>query len=147
MSTIIEMYERFNRLSDDIDKIEMESIEKNKEIIIDTLTDKQLIYGIAGDGGKIGEYRNPLYKREKQQMNSKAGGFVDLKLTGDFYSGMTLEKGSNLFLMYSKDSKAKKLEKQYSSKIYDLTNKNKNEISQENILPVFLKEIRDGLRL
>jgi hypothetical protein len=105
---------------------------ENKKLLIDALQE-QMQQGKNGNGNTIGKYANALYKKEKQQLNPKASGNVDLKLTGAFYKGMFMEIESsdkNVTLkFYSHDEKADKLTAKYKPIIWVF---NKETIIQVN---------------
>ena len=136
-----EMNERVQSI--DIDKIIEEAFFNNEAELIDILQENQLKRGLDGAGDKIGQYKDYGYADMKANMNPLPGYMnVDLKLTGDFYSGMALERSGSDFQVRSSDEKASRLEKKYGVWMYSLTNENAGEFAQDFLLA----DIQDGIR-
>lgn len=86
----------------------------------------QMTLGLASDGEKIGKYQNEVYAAKKNAMNSKAGfGNVDLKLTGDFYSGIFADPRSEGIVVDSLDPKTEMLTEKYGEGIFTLADERK----------------------
>jgi hypothetical protein len=76
-------------------------------------------------------------------MNPKPGkGYVDLKLTGNFYEAVTVEIGSTEIEFTSLDPKADELEKKYGSDIFGLNEIFHNEFV-EKFEPVLIDAIKE----
>ena len=143
--TILEFNDQLQRC--DFEEIFSTSVMANDAQIVDALHD-QLQHGIKGDGEQIGEYQSENYAKAKFQMNSQAGfGNVDLKLTGDFYSGMALRKLEKDFQINSDDEKNVDLQNKYGIDIMSLTDERAGQVAQDYILDEFIKEIREKLSL
>ena len=82
---------------------------------------KEFEYGVRPDGNRIGQYRNPFYKDFKQRKNPKAGGTVDLILTGQFTNGLYLtSRFKRAFIFESRDKKSENLKGKYGMDIMGL---------------------------
>jgi hypothetical protein len=119
-----------NSVIDHFSDIVVEAMDRRKEEFID-LNVSQIEKGQTKTGAMITpEYESDHYATLKKAMGSQAPIFVpDLKLTGDFLSGMyaekyigTTEESSGLFIG-SHDDKAGKLEKKYDN-IYGISPEN-----------------------
>lgn len=88
----------------------------------------------------IGEYASQNYAIFKQRMNPLAGGSVDLFLEGDLQRLLTIEKQStNIFKIYSKDSKYKKLADKYEKEQFGLTEEQHLELNASMTIYVIEK--------
>lgn len=111
------------------DKV-LQILQDNQPFIADLNID-QLQHGQAPDGGPIGEYRNPLYERFKKNKNPKAGGKVDLILTGDFTDKFYVDAKSFPVTIDSTDYKTPLLTEKYDrDKIFGLQPGNKAILSE-----------------
>lgn len=112
------------------DDIIRQSIAETKDYIIQ-FNRENLLKGLKVDGSKIGTYATIPYAAKKFAQNSQAGfGFVDLYLTGDFAKGIQVKLNSKSFTTFSIDSKADKLELEYSKDIYGLPFNRKAEYAE-----------------
>ena len=117
----------------------------NEAELVDALHE-QLQTGRDQMGDRIGEYRNGDYAEMKFKMNSKAGfNNVDLKYTGDFYSGMFLEEIGKDFQIRSTVSKSDDLTEKYGEWIFGLQDDNLGKVVQEDVLPVLQDKFREAL--
>lgn len=128
-------------------EISQQSIEETKEAIVERQKD-QLLHGLNAEGQPIGEYKNPLYAEVKNRMNPLPGeGVPDLKLTGAFYSGINVQVTPDTFKTESTDNKAPDLEKKYGEQILGLDKENKSAYMQDDLKPVFVRNIRNAIGL
>lgn len=87
-----------------------------------TLVKNRLKYGQGVNGGVVGTYRSSEYSAFKSEMNPLAGsGNVDLFLTGALQDNLIVKQESNLFRIYSTDSKYNELAKKYGAEQFGLT--------------------------
>lgn len=103
----------------------------------------QLEEGILSTGQKTETYASSAYEDFKKSIGSKSVPNADLKVTGDFYDDFEIDFLDNRIIIGSRNSKAAKLERQYSIDIYGLTDKNKAEIIDliyEEIQNIFIDE-------
>jgi len=71
--------------------------------------------------GSIGEYRSSEYKAFKVYSNPKAGGSVDLTLTGALGNGLTIrKKGAKQYEIFSTDYKFKRIADKYGIEQFNL---------------------------
>lgn len=98
--------------------------EKNKEELAD-LNVSQMDEGLLSTGSKIVPDYHPNYAAFK--------GFKtpNLKDTGDFHSGVFVERKGDRLLFDSKDDKTNKLESKYSSDIFGIAPKNEQTATDE----------------
>jgi hypothetical protein len=98
-------------------------VNDNRTFFLD-LMKEQMIQGKTGSDSDpyIGTYRNINYAKEKQIMNPKASGRVDLYYTGSFYDAEYFNvksTNSNVEIeFYSSDEKADMLTSKYGSIIW-----------------------------
>jgi len=118
-------------------------MEAEAEII--DLNTSQLEEGKLSTGANVyPDYAIPEYAKFKKSRGSKAPpGVPDLKLEGGFYGGFDISKVSEGLLIESKDPKAPKLEFDYGSDIYGLTDNNKTKVV-EVILQTVQNKILNG---
>lgn len=101
---------------------------------------EQWMHGERRDGLKIGVYANPVYESDKKKLNPLAGGFVDLRLEGDFHNELTLRRESDKkFLLYSQDWKSPMLVKHYGPLIFYLNPKYLYQYRSKVFMPEFKK--------
>lgn len=110
-----------SRVIKDLDKIVLDSAMELKDTIAD-LNVKQLEDGKRENGNSIvPEYQSPNYAKTKKAIGARPTlGTPDLKLTGDFHSGIYADLRGNYIYTYSTDSKADSLNSRYRQ-IFGLT--------------------------
>lgn len=125
-----------------IEKLLKEEILKNKEEILDIIKNRWEHGEVHEDSDSlfkplIGIYESEKYRQEKLILNPKAGGNVDLILTGDLKGGLTIFplRGGN-FSIFSKDDKALMIADKYGIDVYGLSIK-----EEEMVLEVAFAEI------
>jgi len=125
---------------DDIAKIVM----SHEETIVDMNRD-QMLLGEDSEGGIIGRYSNPVYEAFKESINPKAGGNVDLRLSGSFQREMFLKGTSFPFTTDSTDSKRNKLidGDGYGENVFGVNKPNK-EILRHEVLKEDIQEYYKG---
>jgi len=129
-----------NRLSDskEIERLIIEAAKPYEAEMID-LNTSQLSDGKLSTNKKVTPKYSPEYAKFK--------GFKtpDLHLEGDFYAGFNIEFKEKSMIFDSNDDKTPKLETRYSSDIFGLTDKNKQEAVEEYIADDFIKLIANEL--
>lgn len=118
-------------------------LERFKPELLD-LNTSQLEKGEASDGTSVGTYVDSEYAKFKKAIGSKSSPQIDLKVTGDFYSGFRAEIKSRVISIVSKDKKAGKLERRFGSEIYGLTEASLSKFIQM-ILPYFIEDLRKAI--
>jgi hypothetical protein len=145
MTTILSMIKRVQ--SFDVTKAAAEAMEEAAPLLTDRQKD-QLLEGKNAKGQKIGRYRNPAYARMKAAMNPVPGlGVPDLKLTGDFWKGIYVDIRGDRVIIDSVDEKTQDLVDKYSEAIFGLNKNTKAEFVREDLRPVFIKTVREKLKL
>lgn len=87
------------------------------------------LFGKDVDGGIIGEYRNRDYEMFKVGLNSRAGGNVDLTLTGALGRGLTIKKNSDkTYEVFSSDNKYQEISKKYGLRQFNLDSQQTDEL-------------------
>lgn len=114
-------------------------IEDNLDFIADLNTD-QLERGVDGTGNNIEPtYRNPVYARLKQRLNSRPGlGIPDLKLTGSFHRKINAKLQGKVVTLDSTDSKTADLLAKYGDVILQLNEESVEVLREELMLPELL---------
>lgn len=98
-----------------------ELILTNSGIIIRHVKNRWL-QGESVHGGIIATYRWEDYRQYKQMLNPKAGGTVDLTLTGALGNGLAIKKaGNRQYQIYSVDRKYQKIGQKYGFEEFGLT--------------------------
>lgn len=133
----------------DLEAIVDQAIIDNEAYIVDAVH-AQLKRGEDEDGDKISsftsQYADTGYAEMKYKMNSAAGfGNVDLKLTGDWYSGMALEKQDDAFVINSSDEKNDDLKKRYGESITGIQEQSAGEVAQDYLYEDIMDAVRDQL--
>lgn len=107
--------------------IEEEILERTDEIVQGVR--EQWEQGVRPDGTIIGTYKSFAYRSEKIAMNPNAGGNVDLILTGELNSKLTVNPlREGFFTIFSNDSKASMIAQKYGLDVYNLNDGEKNRI-------------------
>jgi hypothetical protein len=128
-----ELTEKTNKLNPQ--KAFQSLVSENNSVFVEAIKKQmysgknQFNYGIP--------YRNENYAKIKRQMNSGAGGNVDLYVTGSFYRGIGLQQQNTSYYFDSSDEKNTRLKDKYPSMfVY-----NTQTISEVNtfIINTFLK--------
>lgn len=102
----------------------------------------QLLTGKDSKGHHLGEYKSRKYAEEKFAKNKLAGfGFMDWRLTGDFFRDVFINlRGSSVFIS-STDKKLDRLLK-INKDAFGLNKENSSEFSLYHIRPVANRIIR-----
>lgn len=109
---------------------------------------EQMMKGINSKGKKIGRYRSPAYARLKNQMNPVPGlGTPDLRKTGEFHKDIYTEIRGEDVILDSYNEKTEALAKKYGEVIFGLAKDSKSEFVNEDLRPVFMKNVREKLKL
>lgn len=147
MNKIDQQLDRFRSL--DIWEVVRAVLNSHKEEIVDLVT-AQLWRGETKTG-RTAEHTMTPKSRAYVEMKQSLGRIdtsilphVNLYNEGDFYEGMTAVIKKELVEIFSQDSKASELEKQFTSQIYELNPASMEELKLL-ILPEVLTEIRKQL--
>ena len=132
-----QLYKNVVRVGSELSTLAAIAGEKNKEELAD-INVSQMDEGLRSDGKKIVPDYSPNYAKFK--------GFKtpNLKLTGDFHSGVFVERKGDKLLFDSTDDKTDKLESRYSSDIFGITPKNEQKAADEmdeDLLKLVEKEL------
>jgi hypothetical protein len=104
----------------------------NSEQIVEGIR-RRWSFGKDVNGGIIGEYSKSglgqEYKAFKVSTNPRAGGNVDLTLTGALGNGLTIRKsGSKSYEIFSTDNKFKKISDKYGIEQFNLDSQQQEEL-------------------
>lgn len=100
----------------------------NSDTIIDGIK-RRWLFGKDANGGLIGQYRNSEYRAFKLSVNSRAGGYVDLTLTGALGNGLTVRrKGTLNYEIISTDWKFKDISSKYGLEQFNLDKQQQEEL-------------------
>jgi len=87
------------------------------------------LFGKDPNGNIIGNYRSRDYQMFKVGMNSKAGGNIDLTLTGTLGRGLTIRKKSDKqYEIFSTDSKFGEISSKYGIENFNMDQQQTNEL-------------------
>lgn len=126
----------------DMNDVIEESVEATRDDLA-RLQKLQLLSGEKSDDTKIGKYRNKNYAAKKYAQNPLAGlGNVDLRLTGDFYSGIIIDPRDRAVIIDSDDPKTDALTKKYGKNIFGLNTEFGAEYGKEHMGPVATGKIK-----
>lgn len=145
MATLLALIKRVEQLP--IDTVISESVEAVAPQITDRQRD-QMLEGKNAEGKTIGRYRDPAYARYKNSLNPVPGlGIPDLKLTGEFYREIYAEVRGDKVIIDSTNEKTEALAKRFGESIFGLNKATKAELIKKDLKPVFLKNIREKIKL
>jgi hypothetical protein len=129
----------------DLEKVGMNAIDENLSVMAD-LNTEQMTRGLNIEGETIGEYRSPKYAAMKQSMNSRPPAFVpDLKLTGDFHSGVFAKRNGNDLVFGGTDGKTNDLVRKYGP-ILGLTEESQTDVTDNYVFPVITSWLKTQLQ-
>jgi hypothetical protein len=139
-----ELYKNFVRVASELPAIVLESAMEVKETIAD-LQVSQLVEGKTEKNTSIQpKYQSKVYAQMKKAIGAKPRlGTPDLKVTGDFHSGIYAKVEKDYIVTDSTDSKTGKLTDKYPD-IWGLTKRNQAELNKE-IKPVLQKRLRNEI--
>ncbi len=138
INTMIDKWSKLN-----VRKVAQQTFEGTKKEL-EEFQIGQMITGVKADGKKIGKYKSFNYATYKYNFNTLAGfGFIDLRLTGDFYKGVFAEIKASSVVFFSKDAKASKLDDTYHP--FGLTAQSRATYSKKFFGPVFQKKVKSEL--
>lgn len=116
-------------------KAQYDAIDNNLSTIADANT-AQMVSGLNADGGQLGLYRSEPYARFKKAIGSRSPfGTVDLKLSGDFHSGVFARRKGDTITISSTDNKTGELTAKYGENIFGITEEKRNDIVNDQIIP------------
>lgn len=146
MGQVLKLIENFKKL--DIDKVSSDAMNEKKQFVADAQRE-QLKQGISSVGGTLRKYRSAAYARKKNAMNPLPGlGNPDLKLTGNFYKGITATVEGGKIVIKSSDEKAQELEAKYDEDlIFGLYPEEKAQFIKDHLRPAFNRNIKNEVGL
>lgn len=140
---ILEKRNRLRQLRTNLRKIASVVLMDTSKDYLDLQRD-QLLHGLNSDGDHIGVYASTDYAAMKERMNPLAGGYVDLKLHGDFQDELTLRvMGEKKFIVYSQDAKNAELIRRYGAGIFLLSPEFLQRYRRETFMPELNKSAKD----
>lgn len=90
---------------------------------------RRWLFGKDPNGNIIGNYRNRYYEMFKVGFNSRAGGNVDLTLTGALGRGLTVSKKSDSqYEIFSTDSKFESISLKYGIENFNMDQQQTTEL-------------------
>lgn len=144
MTSVYDFQDRLKRL--EIGQEIRKELAKNAEKLAELQTE-QMSVGHNARGCKIGWYLNKDYAELKHTMNPKPGqGYVDLKLTGDFYEGVFAEIDMDDIIFDSTDSKSDDLQERYGEEIFGLDEEMTKQF-QEQFYDDIMEKIQKALQV
>lgn len=141
---LTQLHSNLTSVIDNLDTLVLEAAMESKETIAD-LNTSQLEKGLTSENEEIEPYYSPDYGSMKKAMGKRSPGMVpDLKLTGDFYSGVYASLEKDWIEIHSTDYKEAQLRKKYSDDIFGLTEGNLGELGKY-MIDDLTNKIRDEL--
>jgi hypothetical protein len=146
MGQILKLISNFKNLNVDA-VIERSLTEVSPEIIGEQKD--QLQHGQSSDGDPFPQYKNKSYAIKKNEINPLPGlGNPDLHLFGRFQDNIYVKIQNGTLFLSSTDSKTAKLGQQYGLDIiFGLAKQRKAKVVQEDLRPVFFRNIRNEVHL
>lgn len=134
-----------NRLREKLNQITHEKVKGEFQKVIRATLNTEVtdfVYdnwslGYKGNQERIGVYRSEEYRQEKLQMNSAAGGNVDLIYSGSFANSLFIPQDENIINVDARDDKRNKLVNWYGEGIFDLSTDQEFDIIDEATLLVY----------
>lgn len=123
----------------EIDREVVKVLVANRELVLD-LNREQLLQGKNAKGQSVGTYRGKAYAKYKKKLNPRAGGKVDLKLTGRFHDNFYLRTDPKV-RVWSRDLKVDPLIRKYGRSIFGLSPQSQKALAKV-IIPQILKRLR-----
>lgn len=108
------------------------------------IVNEQLDKGKDGDGLNLEPLYSPFYSSFKKSIGSLSAPVPDLKVTGEWREGMTMNKD---FEIFSTDFKDSSLRIRYGDNITEVQTENMNKLIKDQILPEFEAFIKIKLGL
>jgi len=146
MATIRQVYKNIHAVK--FKKVVRETILKHQTNMADLNRD-QMTRGYNRFEERIGIYRSDQYENEKRKKNPIAGGWVDLKDTGEFQSKIVLRLlNKDEYEFFSKDRKNSILVEKYGNDIFGLSKKSREElIEQDGFRTSLVKNYKQATKL
>lgn len=141
MDELIRLHKALTNLIQNWDSLIKQFILDFEPLFVDTVTD-QLSKGKGGDGNNLESYASDEYAKFKKSIGSISSPIADLNLSGDFYSGMTM---NDSFEIFSTDWKDSVLHQMFGEDITEISEANLSNIIKEQILPEFEAFIKTKL--
>lgn len=147
------MPETFGELLDNLNGMDLEEISKRAlDETVDRIADlnrEQLKAGFTSTGNRLRPYRSKNYAAVKNLMNPLPGlGNPDFLVTGAFHAKIQAERFGDNIGVHSYDQKAEDLEaRDGADNIYGLTEDNHSKYVEEDLSPVYYREVRESLKL
>ena len=163
MSTVIQPFiDRLDDISRNLDDIAVDILIQHKEEILSVVQDLQLGVGVDSFGKllvhpskKNNPSRQGIYEPATENYwaklyppntNKYADHLYNFNWTGSTFDGMDIiDTNKDTFTIFSRDSKAKQLEKIYGTKLFDLTEEHNEWINLNIILPKLQEYLLNNL--
>lgn len=134
-----------NTIVRNLNKVAKNAINENLSVMAD-MNREQLTFGYNTEGGAVGLYRSEAYARLKKSIGSRSPfGTVDLKLTGDFHSGIFASRRGDDLIFGSTDGKTADLVSRYGP-ILGLTKESQTDVTDNYIFPIITDWIGQQIR-
>lgn len=161
MTVVQPFINRLDKIKDNLDRVANRVIIDHAEIIISLLKDNQLSHGLDSSGAIVGKYTywtDIRAKAERQASGGRSprqdkqyGQAYNFDWTGSLFETLTIKGNTskNEFTIFSTIGKIKLLEKEFNTKLSDLTEENNDSINNEILVPklqeYILNEMTKGL--
>lgn len=129
MGKIRDLTEKLKTVNEDVINQGLLTIVKNNQSEALDLNTSQLFAGKDSNDQSLGSYKSAEYAKLKLSLNP--AGVVDLKLTGNFYSGFFADTSRFPIQFGSTDEKADTLMQTYGQDIFGLDQTNLEQFRQD----------------
>ena len=144
MATINQLRSRLTALN--VKEEAEEALYQSREEMIELQGD-QLSHGLNSKGGKIGKYKSDKYAAKKFAQNPLAGlGNMDWILTGELKGELFVDVRPQTYVIDTADPKAGKLIEDFGDP-FGLTKESKVKLIAGKLRPVFIKNVKEELKL
>jgi len=139
------LHKSVNTIVRNLNKVAKNAINENLSVMAD-MNREQLELGINAEDGDVGFYRSLSYARLKKSIGSRSPfGIADLKLTGDFHSGIFARRRGDDLIFGSTDGKTADLVSRYGP-ILGLTKESQTDVTDNYIFPIITDWIGQQIR-
>lgn len=140
--TIDSLIRELQTFENEVDKLVLDIVEENKDLVLDMNTKDQLFErGINSKGEKINPPYTPFTVRQKR-IKGQPTDRVTLRDEGDFHSSFYMKRSAEQIEISATDSKTEALVWQYGDEIFGLSPDNLEEISENYVKPELEKHIQ-----